>query len=147
MMRHWRRVAALCAGLLLGIALDGYGTARRTEAKDSTPRDAEIASLKAEIQAIKDRLPDQAHAMQDVANQFTNVWFAREQANWELAELLVGRNPQPSALGRAYHSQAQRQQRERRRLSCHLAGVRERPFEAIGRGDQSAEQQAFPRGL
>jgi hypothetical protein len=90
MMRPWRTVAALCAGLLLGIALNGYGTARRTEAKDSAPRDAEIAALKAEIQAIKDRLPDQAHAMQDVANQFTNVWFAREQANWDLANFYLG---------------------------------------------------------
>src|SRR5580700_6138440 len=89
-MRHWRSVAVLCAGLLLGIALDGYGTARRTEAKDSAPRDAEIASLKAEIQAIKDRLPDQAHAMQDVAHQFTNVWFAREQQHWDLANFYLG---------------------------------------------------------
>src|SRR5580704_14909938 len=89
-MRQWRSVAVLCAGLLLGIALDGYGTARRTEAKDSARRDAEIALLKAEIQAIKDRLPDQAHAMQDVANQFTNVWFAREQANWDLANFYLG---------------------------------------------------------
>jgi predicted nucleic acid-binding Zn-ribbon protein len=91
MMRHWPSVVALFAGLVLGVALDNRGTVRRTEAKDSgRPQDAEIAALKAEIQAIKDRLPDQAHAMQDVANQFTNVWFAREQQHWDLANFYLG---------------------------------------------------------
>jgi hypothetical protein len=42
------------------------------------------------IQTIKDRLPDQAHAMQDVANQFTNVWVAGGKRHWELANFYLG---------------------------------------------------------
>ena len=49
-----------------------------------------MAALKAEIQVLKDRLPDQAHAMQDVANQFTNVWFAEGKQHWELANFYLG---------------------------------------------------------
>jgi hypothetical protein len=40
----------------------------------------------AEIEAIKARLPDQAHAMQDVGYHFSNLWFARQKENWPLAE-------------------------------------------------------------
>jgi hypothetical protein len=91
MMRFWRPVATLLCGLALGIALSNHGVVRTTEAKEIPgQQQAEIAALKAEIQAINDRLPDQAHAMQDVANQFSNVWFAHEQANWELANFYLG---------------------------------------------------------
>ena len=91
MRRHWPIVVALFGGLCLGIALDDHGTGRRTEAKEG-PRvqDSEIAALKAEIQVLKDRVPDQAHAMQDVANQFTNVWFAEGKQHWELANFYLG---------------------------------------------------------
>jgi len=89
MLRHWPTCVALLAGLCLGIAVDQG--ARRTEAKDNRDvHDPELAALKAEIQAIKDKLPDQAHAMQDVANQFTNVWFAEAQQHWELANFYLG---------------------------------------------------------
>src|SRR5580658_3352397 len=91
MRRHWPIVVALFGGLCLGIALDDHGTGRRTEAKEG-PRvqDSEIAALKAEIQVLKDGVPDQAHAMQDVANQFTNVWFAEGKQHWELANFYLG---------------------------------------------------------
>jgi hypothetical protein len=42
--------------------------------------------LNAEIEAIKAKLPDQAHAMQDVGYHFSNLWFARQEENWPLAE-------------------------------------------------------------
>ena len=91
MRRHWPIVVALFGGLCLGIALDDHGTGRRTEAKEG-PRvqDSEIAALKAEIQVLKDGVPDQAHAMQDVANQFTNVWFAEGKQHWDLANFYLG---------------------------------------------------------
>ena len=90
-MRHWPTVVTLLGGMLLGIALHDLGAARRIEAKDTRGnQDAEVAALKAEIQAIKDRLPDQAHAMQDVANQFTNVWFAEGKRHWDLTNFYLG---------------------------------------------------------
>src|ERR1700761_7790937 len=90
MTPSWRTALALVAGLLLGIAVESRGPMGRTEAKGPSPQDAKVAALKAEMQTIKDRLPDQAHAMQDVANQFTNVWFAEGQRHWELTNFYLG---------------------------------------------------------
>ena len=91
MVRNWPIVVALLAGLCVGVALNSRGPVQRAEARDANgTQNSEMASVKAEIQAIKDRLPDQAHAMQDVANQFTNVWFARAQSNWDLANFYFG---------------------------------------------------------
>lgn len=46
----------------------------------------DLASLQAEIDRLKQVVPDQAHAMQDVDYHFTNVWFAASQSNWPLAQ-------------------------------------------------------------
>jgi hypothetical protein len=91
MTRHWRSVAILGCGFVLGLLFSNHDVVRTTQAKDIPGQhSAEIAAIKAELQSIKDRLPDQAHAMQDVANQFTNVWFAREQSHWDLANFYLG---------------------------------------------------------
>jgi hypothetical protein len=91
MIRHWSTVPALLVGLCVGVALHALGPAGRTHAnEDRAARDPELVALKAEIQSIKDRLPDQAHAMQDVANQFSNVWFAEEKRNWDLTTFYLG---------------------------------------------------------
>jgi len=49
------------------------------------PKSAELAALTAEIEAIKGKLSDQSHAMQDVSYHFSNLWFAGEHENWDLA--------------------------------------------------------------
>jgi hypothetical protein len=91
MIRNWPTFFALCGTLCLGIVLGNHGPVGRTEAKESVAStDSEIASLKSEIQILKDRVPDQAHAMQDVANQFTNVWFAGGRQHWDLANFYLG---------------------------------------------------------
>ncbi len=91
MARHWPTVVALLGGIGLGVAWDMSGTLRSTEAKEGRRApDGVVEALKNEIQVIKDRLPDQAHAMQDVANQFTNVWFAGTKRNWDLANFYLG---------------------------------------------------------
>ena len=46
----------------------------------------DLASLHAEIERLKQVVPDQAHAMQDVDYHFTNLWFAANQSNWPLAQ-------------------------------------------------------------
>ena len=46
----------------------------------------EVAALKAEIERLKGVLPDQSHAMKDVAYHFANLWFAGEKKNWPLAD-------------------------------------------------------------
>jgi len=91
MMRNWPILFALVGGLCLVIALGSHGPVSRTEAmQNRVSTEAEIAALKAEIQTLKDRVPDQAHAMQDVANQFTNVWFAAGKQHWDLANFYLG---------------------------------------------------------
>lgn len=47
---------------------------------------AEIAALKKEIEILKGKVPDQSHAMKDVAYHFTNLWFAGQSQNWPLAK-------------------------------------------------------------
>jgi hypothetical protein len=46
----------------------------------------DLASLQAEIERLKQVVPDQAHAMHDVDYHFTNLWFAANQSNWPLAQ-------------------------------------------------------------
>ncbi len=43
-----------------------------------------------QIAAIQSRLPDQSHAMRDVAYHFGNLWFAADQQNWPLAHFYWG---------------------------------------------------------
>ena len=46
---------------------------------------AEIAKLRAELDQLRGRLPDQSHVMKDVAYHFSNLWFAGQARNWPLA--------------------------------------------------------------
>ncbi|APW58826.1 hypothetical protein [Paludisphaera borealis] len=46
--------------------------------------------LAAEIKALKELIPDQAHIMADVGGHFTNLWFAGEAENWPLADFYLG---------------------------------------------------------
>jgi len=74
------------AVLLFGIGLGATGHAILLPA--AQPVTAPVAATpdwKAEFEAIKGKLPDQAHAMQDVGYHFSNLWFAGKQQHWELA--------------------------------------------------------------
>jgi hypothetical protein len=90
MLRTWPIVIALFVGVGLGFALANHGIVRSVVANDGRDVPESGAALMAELQKINDRLPDQAHAMQDVANQFTNVWFAERQRHWELCNFYLG---------------------------------------------------------
>ena len=81
-----RRLAAF-ATLLMGVCLGAVGHAilfatmgpAIAQSPNATP------NLSAEIEAIKGKLPDQAHAMQDVGYHFSNLWFAGQHKDWDLA--------------------------------------------------------------
>jgi len=91
MIRCWPTVVTLLVGLCLGMAVQPRGPIASTEAKESRAiENSELAALKAEIQGIKDRLPDQAHAMQDVGAQFANLWVAEQHQHWDLADFFWG---------------------------------------------------------
>lgn len=53
--------------------------------KPARPAD-DLATLRAEIERLKQVVPDQAHAMQDVDYHFANLWFAAQHGNWPLAQ-------------------------------------------------------------
>jgi hypothetical protein len=77
----------LMAGVCLGAA--GHAillpTTRPAHAQ-SAAAPSDSPTWEAEIDAIKGKLPDQAHAMQDVGYHFSSLWFAGERQNWDLAE-------------------------------------------------------------
>lgn len=80
--RFWT-VATLLAGFGLGFV------ARTLLFSDSTAAIAQTelhtSDLHLEIEAIKGKLPDQSHAMQDVGYHFSNLWFAGQNHHWDLA--------------------------------------------------------------
>jgi hypothetical protein len=45
-----------------------------------------ITALELEVNRLKGLVPDQSHAMKDVAYHFANLWFAAEKKNWPLAD-------------------------------------------------------------
>ncbi len=49
-------------------------------------RDADLAALRADVERLKNVVPDQSHAMSDVEYHFSNLWFAGKAGNWPLAE-------------------------------------------------------------
>jgi len=52
----------------------------------TTPQpNPELAALRDEVTRLKRLVPSQSHAMQDVGNHFTNLWFAGQKRNWPLA--------------------------------------------------------------
>ena len=63
----------------------------RANAQPNTPAedDGAITVLTKEIEHLKSLLPDQAHAMKDVGDHFTNLWFAGQKENWPLADFYL----------------------------------------------------------
>jgi hypothetical protein len=86
-----RQSLAVCGMLLLGALLGGvlptilgHWHLPNAQAQDAQ-KSANLSALAAEIEAIKGKLPDQAHAMQDVGYHYSNLWFAGQKEHWELA--------------------------------------------------------------
>jgi hypothetical protein len=56
------------------------------QAPKSDPKDSETERIRKDVAILKDKAPDQAHAMMDVEYHFANLWFAGKAENWPLAE-------------------------------------------------------------
>jgi len=71
--------------------LTGSGTwgAVRPAAAQDAGQAAEIAKLRAELEELRGRVPDQSHVMKDVGYHFTNLWFAAQTRNWPLAKFYL----------------------------------------------------------
>jgi hypothetical protein len=84
---------ALCVALGTIVALKGFRSSAQVQGAPGTPvthgPTNEIAALKAEIEQLKGKVPDQAHAMKDVGYHFANLWFAGQKENWPLAKFYL----------------------------------------------------------
>ena len=81
-------LATVCLALAASLALlhsqsVAQQPAHAAKLPDSTN---ELAALRAEVNRLKGIVPDQSHAMKDVAYHFANLWFAGQKTNWPLAE-------------------------------------------------------------
>jgi hypothetical protein len=70
------------------LSLIATGVLARAQS-DPAASNSELVALKAEIERLKGMVPDQSHAMKDVAYHFTNLWFAAEMKNWPLADFYL----------------------------------------------------------
>jgi len=85
--QSWMACGLLLVGSLSGAALTVLFThwhMPATYAQESA-KHPDLAALAAEIETIKGKLADQSHAMQDVSYHFSNLWFAGQKENWDLA--------------------------------------------------------------
>jgi hypothetical protein len=82
----WVAGAARIAGFVLFGAAMSINAAHAQSGPSST---AEIAALKAELEAVKRALPGHAHVMAELDYHFSNLWFAGQHGNWPLAEFYL----------------------------------------------------------
>ncbi len=71
-----------CLGAILHAAMSAINQPAQAQATQPT---ADLRALVADIETLKGKATDQSHVMQDVSYHFSNLWFAGEQENWDLA--------------------------------------------------------------
>ena len=80
-------LGAVLIGIAIGDLAQRVGTSvPAVSAQEAAKPTIDLASLQSEIERLKQIVPDQAHAMQDVDYHFTNLWFAAQQSHWPLAQ-------------------------------------------------------------
>jgi hypothetical protein len=83
---------ALLMGAGLGSLLPSMERFWSSEAhaeEKPTEKASDLATLRAELETLKGKAPDQSHAMKDVGYHFANLWFAGQQKNWPLAKFYL----------------------------------------------------------
>lgn len=78
-------LAGAAAGIALALAA-GVGPLSAQSHNSAAARAEELTALAADVERLKQVVPDQAHAMQDVDYHFNNLWFAANQGHWPLAQ-------------------------------------------------------------
>ena len=88
-VKWWLAMVVITLGV--GWGSTNHEAPRRGDAAEATESDgaAEIAKLRAELDQLRGRLPDQSHVMKDVGYHFTNLWFAAKAKNWPLAKFYL----------------------------------------------------------
>lgn len=85
-----RSLAATVAASIAGVLwLAPPSTSLHAAASAPAESERPAANLAAEIEKMKTLLPDQSHAMADVAYHMSHAWFAGQAKNWPLAKFYV----------------------------------------------------------
>jgi len=82
-------LAAFAMGLIAVVVLQLGSPTLLAEETGASAKPVDVAALKAEVDRLKGLVPDQAHAMMDVDYHFSNLWFAGQNENWDLAQFNV----------------------------------------------------------
>ena len=81
-MKHHLLITGCAAAVL-------FTRPQASPAQQPTGEAETLAALKTEVERLKGMVPDQSHAMKDVAYHFGNLWFAGTHQNWPLAEFYL----------------------------------------------------------
>jgi cytochrome c553 len=73
----------------IAVVLTLIATVAVPRGQTESPNNTDVTALRAEIERLKGIVPDQSHAMKDVAYHFTNLWFAAQKLNWPLADFYL----------------------------------------------------------
>ena len=88
-----RPLLFFASGIVLATTFSGCGpnvpAAPNVSGAPAATIQAQAADLPARVKALEDLIPDQAHIMADVADHFTNLWFAGSAENWLLADFYL----------------------------------------------------------
>jgi hypothetical protein len=87
--RYHALLALLLSGFLCAIVRSASQSATPSNQPGPDAYRSEVAALRAELDALKAKAPDQSHAMKDVAYHFSNLWFAGQKQNWPLAKFYL----------------------------------------------------------
>lgn len=83
---RYRTLGTLALGVCVGALIHALLVASERPAVAQAGKPVvDVQSLARELETIKGKLPDQAHAMEDVSHHFSNLWFAVQKENWPLA--------------------------------------------------------------
>jgi hypothetical protein len=86
----WVFVAgAIVGGILAALAISLSVGPATVQAQSPAKPEPDLKTLQAEVERLKQVVPDQAHAMHDVDYHFTNLWFAGQKNHWELAQFYL----------------------------------------------------------
>lgn len=146
-----RLLCVLFGGIILGVVTSvslsprppfpsisyGQGTALQTRPQaDNGATDVEI---------LKDKAPDQSHAMTDVDYHFSNLWFAAHAANWPLADFYWKESL--SHLKWAVRIIPIRKDSAGRRIKLReiLEAIEKSPFTQVGKTIEAKDVSAFEK--
>ncbi len=138
-----RRNVSMVA-MLFFLVFASAGCEKAAPAAANTPSTKAAEDLAAEVKALKELIPDQAHIMADVGYHFTNLWFAGTAENWPLADFYLGETKSHLRWAVRAKPMRRRQRRQGREPSEYSRGVREQSVDAIEASDR-AQGQAVVR--